>query len=47
METTDTWEPTHFSAHDGSPARIVAVVMENECGDTWIDGPEDWEEIEE
>ena len=44
------WEPTHESAHDGSPARFIrrngsGVLMENEDGDRWTDPESDWVHI--
>lgn len=41
------WEPTHFSASDGSPARLVDVVgrsglFENEDGYRWQDNLDKW-----
>jgi hypothetical protein len=40
------WTPTHHSVKDGSPVRLVAVVLENEAGDRWEDDPSQWAPIE-
>ncbi len=55
MGQADFWEPTHFSASDGSPIRVIfrylddrtdtqMFVCENECGDQWTDPANLWEE---
>lgn len=41
------WIPTHYSATDGSPARVyrstpTAQFVENEDGDRWTDPPGSW-----
>ena len=49
-----TWEPTHVSRSDGSPAQYTGfgepptegyILLANENGDEWIDSVDDWEQM--
>lgn len=49
---TTTWEPTHVSVLDGSPARLIGVHghghirLDNEDGYRWSDPESAWEPID-